>query len=60
VDPQGNVRDWATEFYQAGTAKCLGRHLRRRAKAEQVPFEELEQDRQDILGRSIDSWRASG
>ena len=59
VDPQGNVRDWATEFYQAGTAKCwVG--ICGGAKAEQVPFEELDKIVKTSSGGSIDSWRASG
>jgi len=42
VDPQGKVKDWATEFYQAGTAKCwVG--ICGGAKAEQV------QDEQDVV-----------
>ena len=58
VDPQGKVKDWATEFYQAGTAKCwVG--ICGGAKAEQVPFEELDKIVKTSSGDTIEAWRAS-
>jgi hypothetical protein len=59
VDQNGKVKDWATEFYQAGTAKCwVG--ICGGAKNEQVPFEELDKIVKTSSGASIDSWRAAG
>ncbi len=41
VDSNGVVKDWATEFYRAGTANCwVG--ICSGDKAEQVPLEELD------------------
>lgn len=59
VDTQGNVKDWASEFYQAGTAKCwVG--VCGGAKNEQVPFEELDRIVKTSSGASIESWRTGG
>jgi hypothetical protein len=57
VDANGNVEDWATEFYQAGTAKCwVG--ICGGGKSEQVPFEELDRIVKTSSGDSIESWRS--
>lgn len=59
VDTQGKVKDWATEFYQAGTAKCwVG--ICGGSKSEQVPFEELDKIVKTSSGTSIESWRSAG
>ncbi|MGH8204736.1 MAG: hypothetical protein ACREST_09020 [Steroidobacteraceae bacterium] len=59
VDTQGKVKDWASEFYQAGTAKCwVG--VCGGTKNEQVPFEELDKIVKTSSGGSIESWRTSG
>ena len=50
------VEDWATEFYQAGSAKCwVG--ICGGGKNEQVPFEELDKIVKTSSGESIESWR---
>ena len=57
VDADGKVEDWATEFYQAGSAKCwVG--ICGGAKSEQVPFEELDRIVKTSSGDSIESWRS--
>jgi hypothetical protein len=56
VNAEGKVEDWATEFYQAGTAKCwVG--VCGGGKNEQVPFEELDKIVKTSSGESIESWR---
>ena len=58
VNSQGTVKDWATEFYQAGTSKCwVG--VCGGSKNEQVPFEELDKIVKTSSGGSIESWRSS-
>lgn len=58
VDSSGNVKDWATEFYRAGSATCwVG--ICAGAKAEQVPYEELDRIVKTSSGGSLDSWRAA-
>lgn len=57
VDADGKVEDWATEFYQAGSAKCwVG--ICGGAKSDQVPFEELDRIVKTSSGDSIESWRS--
>jgi hypothetical protein len=57
VDANGEIKDWATEFYQAGSAKCwVG--VCGGAKNEQVPFEELDRIVKTSSGSSIASWRS--
>ena len=57
VDTKGEIKDWATEFYQAGSAKCwVG--VCGGAKNEQVPFEELDRIVKTSSGSSIESWRS--
>jgi hypothetical protein len=57
VDTNGEIKDWATEFYQAGSAKCwVG--VCGGAKNEQVPFEELDRIVKTSSGSSIEAWRA--
>ena len=59
VDTKGDIKDWATEFYQAGSAKCwVG--VCGGAKNEQVPFEELDRIVKTSSGSSIESWRTGG
>ena len=59
VDTKGEIKDWATEFYQAGSAKCwVG--ICGGAKNEQVPFEELDRIVKTSSGTSIESWRTGG
>jgi hypothetical protein len=56
VDAKGNVRDWATEFYQAGSANCwVG--ICAGATNEQVPFEELDRIVKTSSGGSLEAWR---
>jgi hypothetical protein len=56
VDSAGNVKDWASEFYQAGSATCwVG--ICAGAKNEQVPFEELDKIVKTSSGNTLDSWR---
>jgi hypothetical protein len=57
VDNRGTVKDWATEFYQAGTAKCwVG--VCGGSKSEQVPFEELDRIVKTSSGDTIETWRS--
>ena len=57
VDEGGKVEDWATEFYQAGTAKCwVG--VCGGGTNDQVPFEELDKIVKTSSGDSIESWRS--
>lgn len=57
VDSKGVVRDWATEFYKAGSATCwVG--ICSGAKMEQVPTEELDRIVKTSNGEPIQSWRA--
>jgi hypothetical protein len=57
VDTDGRVKDWATEFYQAGSAKCwVG--ICGGGKNEQVPFEELDRIVKTSSGGSIETWRS--
>jgi hypothetical protein len=57
VDSNGVVKDWATEFYRAGTANCwVG--ICSGAKAEQVPFEELDRIVRTSSGQTLDAWRS--
>ncbi|HKX99625.1 MAG TPA: hypothetical protein VJL86_07890 [Steroidobacteraceae bacterium] len=57
VNADGKVEDWATEFYQAGSAKCwVG--ICGGGKSEQVPFEELDRIVKTSSGDSIESWRS--
>jgi hypothetical protein len=59
VDSKGTVKDWATEFYQAGSSTCwVG--ICAGAKSEQVPFEELDKIVKTSSGGSLDTWRATG
>ena len=59
VDQKGTIKDWAIEFYQAGTSKCwVG--ICGGSKNEQVPFEELDRIVKTSSGGSIDSWRSAG
>lgn len=59
VDSNGNVKDWASEFYQAGSANCwVG--ICAGAKNEQVPYEELDKLVKTSSGTSLESWRAGG
>lgn len=52
VDTDDKVKDWATEFYQAGSAKCwVG--ICGGGKNEQVPFEELDRIVKTSSGVSI-------
>jgi hypothetical protein len=56
VDKNGVVRDWATEFYKAGTATCwVG--ICGGEKKEQVPQEELDRIVKTSSGQSIQAWR---
>jgi hypothetical protein len=57
VDARGNIKDWASEFYQAGSANCwVG--ICAGAKNEQVPYEELDKLVKTSSGTSLESWRA--
>jgi hypothetical protein len=57
VGTNGEIKDWATEFFQAGTANCwVG--VCGGAKNEQVPFEELDRLVKTSSGSSIESWRS--
>jgi hypothetical protein len=57
VDTKGDVKDWATEFYQAGAASCwVG--ICSGAKQEQVPSEELDKIVKTSSGASVAGWRA--
>lgn len=57
VDSQGNVKDWASEFYRAGSSTCwVG--ICAGAKAEQVPYEELDKIVKTSSGTSLESWRS--
>jgi len=56
VDGKGNVKDWATEFYKAGTSSCwVG--ICSGAKQEQVPAEELDKIVKTSGGASLAAWR---
>jgi hypothetical protein len=56
VDSKGVVRDWATEFYKAGTSTCwVG--ICSGQKNEQIPAEELDRIVKTSSGQSIESWR---
>jgi hypothetical protein len=56
VDANGKVKDWATEFYKAGSATCwVG--ICSGATKEQVPAEELDRIVKTSAGKSIESWR---
>lgn len=58
IDAKGVVRDWATEFYKAGTSTCwVG--ICSGAKKEQVPSEELDRIVRTSSGESIQAWRSS-
>jgi hypothetical protein len=57
VDSRGVVRDWATEFYKAGSSTCwVG--ICSGQKNEQIPAEELDRIVKTSNGQSIQSWRA--
>jgi hypothetical protein len=57
VDSKGVIKDWATAFYHAGTAKCwVG--VCGGTKNEQVPYEELDKIVKTSAGEPLDSWRA--
>jgi hypothetical protein len=57
VDEGGKVEDWATEFYQAGTAKCwVG--VCGGGTNDQVPFEELDKIVKTSSGGSMESLRS--
>ena len=57
VDSKGAIKDWATEFYRAGSANCwVG--ICSGAKAEQVPFEELDRMVRTSSGQTLDAWRS--
>jgi hypothetical protein len=56
VDSKGVVRDWATEFYKAGTSTCwVG--ICSGQKNEQIPAEELDRIVKTSSGQSIEAWR---
>ena len=58
VDAKGNVKDWATEFYKAGTASCwVG--VCSGAKQEQVPSEELDRIVKTSSGSTLAAWRGA-
>ena len=57
VDSHGNIKDWATEFYQAGSANCWV-SICAGAKNEQVPYEELDKLVKTSAGTSLESWRS--
>ncbi len=57
VDSKGIIKDWATEFYRAGTSRCwVG--VCSGGKDEQIPSEELDKIVKTSSGNSLDSWRA--
>ena len=57
VDAKGNVKDWASEFYKAGTATCwVG--ICSGAKQEQVPAEELDKIVKTSSGAPVAAWRS--
>jgi hypothetical protein len=57
VDRKGVVRDWATEFYKAGSSTCwVG--ICSGQKNEQIPAEELDRIVKTSNGQTIQSWRA--
>jgi hypothetical protein len=57
VDRKGVIRDWATEFYKAGSSTCwVG--ICSGAKMEQVPSEELDRIVKTSSGQPIQSWRS--
>jgi hypothetical protein len=57
VDGKGLVRDWATEFYKAGSSTCwIG--VCSGQKNEQIPAEELDRIVKTSNGQTIQSWRA--
>jgi hypothetical protein len=57
VDKKGMVRDWATEFYKAGSSTCwVG--ICSGATKEQVPTEEFDKIVRTSDGQSIDAWRS--
>ena len=56
VDSSGKIKDWATEFYKAGSATCwVG--ICSGATKEQVPAEELDRIVKTSAGKSIEAWR---
>jgi hypothetical protein len=57
VDKKGVVKDWATEFYKAGSSTCwVG--ICGGEKKEQVPTEELDKIVKTSNGEPIQAWRA--
>jgi hypothetical protein len=57
VDKKGVIKDWATEFYKAGTSTCwVG--ICSGAKMEQVPTEELDKIVKTSSGQPLNSWRS--
>jgi hypothetical protein len=57
VDGSGTIKDWATEFYKAGSATCWVGFCNGATK-DQVPAEELDRIVKTSAGKSIDAWRA--
>jgi hypothetical protein len=57
VDRKGVIKDWATEFYKAGSSTCwVG--ICSGAKKEQVPTEEFDKIVKTSNGQSIHAWRS--
>jgi len=59
VDNKGVVKDWATEFYKAGTSNCWVGVCSGR-KSEQVPAEELDKIVKTSSGTTLSAWRKGG
>lgn len=56
VDKKGAIKDWATEFYKAGSSTCwVG--ICSGAKMEQVSTEELDRIVRTSEGKPIQAWR---
>ena len=57
VDRKGVVKDWATEFYKAGSSTCwVG--ICSGAKMEQVPSEEFDKIVKTSNGQPLQAWRS--
>ena len=57
VGKDGVIKDWATEFYKAGSSTCwVG--ICSGATKEQVPTEEFDKIVKTSNGHSLDAWRS--
>jgi hypothetical protein len=58
VDTQGVIKDWASEFYEAGSASCwVG--ICGGSTNEQVPLEELDKLVKTSSGGSVAAWHTT-